>query len=58
MRTSGAWVIRLNCILFPVPDGPVMRVGRVLFDNRLMIEEYLIVSIVYTIISWKLCSFE
>lgn len=46
MRTSGAWVIRLNCILFPVPDGPVMRVGRVLFDNRLMIEEYLIVSIV------------
>ncbi len=46
VRTSGACVILLNCILFPVPDGPVMSVGRVLLDNKFMIDEYLTVSIV------------
>lgn len=46
MRTSGACVILLNCMLFPVPEGPVMSVGRVFLDKRFMIEEYLTVSIV------------
>lgn len=50
-------MILLSWILFPVPEGPVINVGRVFVANRLMIEEYLIVSIVSTIISWKLWSF-
>lgn len=43
-------------MLLPVPDGPVIKTGLVAFDNKFMIDEYRIVSIVSTIISWKLCS--
>ena len=42
----GAWFIRLNWILFPVPEGPVIRTGLNAPDSRLIIEEYRIVSIV------------
>lgn len=46
MRTRGAWTILLSWILLPVPDGPVMSVGFVFLDSKLIIEEYRIVSIV------------
>ena len=57
VKINGAWLILLNCMLFPVPDGPVISMGLRFFESWLMIKEYRIVSKVYTIIEWKGCYF-
>jgi hypothetical protein len=44
-------------MLFPVPDGPVIRIGLRFFESWLMIKEYRIVSKVYTMIEWNGCYF-